>query len=234
MDRRLWRQVSAGLAGWQRIVPDLPGFGLSDPLPPGSASIAAYADDLARLLDDRGVERIVLAGLSLGGYVAFEFWRRHRDRVRALVLVSTRAEPDPPEGRAKRDEMIAQIRADGVRILAESFAPRLLAPGTPADSPAAVNLRAMALDNPADGMVAAVAAMRDRNDSAGLLGSISVPTLVVAGGRDGVIPPDVSRAIATAVPGARFEVLANAGHAAPLEQPDETAALLSDFLKSLP
>src|SRR6185503_15963779 len=114
----------------RRLAPDLAGFGLSDPFPDGKATIARYADDMVRVLDDFKVDRAAVCGLSLGGYVAFELWRKHRDRIKAFVLISTRAESDKPDGRAKREEMIAELNRDGLEGLARTFFPRLLAPET--------------------------------------------------------------------------------------------------------
>lgn len=233
MDRTLWRPLSSGLAGWRRIAPDLAGFGLSDPFPEGEATIEAYAGELARMLDALHVERTVICGLSLGGYVALEFWRRHRDRVRAFVLISTRAEADKPDARQKRDEMIAQLRADGLRPLGETFLPRLLAPGTPGQGLVAGHVRTMLLDNQPDGLAAAVAAMRDREDSTDLLASITVPALVVAGAEDGLIPGDATRALASGIRGSRFETITGAGHVAPVEQPAPTLDVVTHFLETL-
>lgn len=234
MDRTLWRPLMAGLAGWRRLAPDLPGFGLSDPFPDGRATIARYADDLVRVLDEFRVDRAVVWGLSLGGYIAFEIWRKHRDRVRAFVLMSTRAEADKPDAIAKRDEMIADIGANGTGALAETFFPRLLAPATLSDrGPVAAHVRTMLLDNQPAGLQAAVAAMRDREDSTELLASVTVPTLVVAGQEDVLIPGGTSRALARGIKGSRFETITGAGHVAPLEQPEATVKVVADFLGSL-
>ncbi|MSR06256.1 MAG: alpha/beta fold hydrolase [Gemmatimonadetes bacterium] len=234
MDRTLWRPLVAGLPGWRRMAPDLPGFGLSDAFPDGTATIARYADDMVRVLDDQRVDRAVVCGLSLGGYVAFQLWRAHPDRVRAFVLISTRAEGDNPDGRTKRNEMIEQIRTDGVRGLADTFFPRLLAAATvKAEANVAGHVRTMLLDNQVGGLEAAVAAMRDREDSTQLLSTVSVPSLIVAGSEDVLIPGGTSRALAVGIKGSRFETVMGAGHVAPLEQPDATVEIVSDFLESM-
>jgi len=234
MDRTLWRPLVAGLVGWRRVAPDLAGFGLSDPFPDSQATIARYADDLVRVLDDQRVDRAVVCGLSLGGYIAFQLWRAHRDRVRAFVLISTRAEADKPDGRAKRNEMIEQLRTDGVRGLAHTFFPRLLAPASLNElGNVAGHVKTMLLDNQVSGLAAAVAAMRDREDSTELLASVSVPALVVAGAEDVLIPGGTSRALARGIQGSRFETIAGAGHVAPLEQPEATIGIVRDFLESM-
>lgn len=230
MDRTMWRILVPPLGGWHRIAPDLPGFGLSDP-GTGQASVGNYADGLAGVLDAMRVERVVLCGLSLGGYVAFEFWRRHRARVRGLVLMCTRPEHDGPDARASRESAIASVHQHGLGALAKAMVPRLLSPSTVSGQPAvAAHLRTMMLDSQPEGVIAALRAMRDRADSTALLGEINVPTLVVAGADDAVIPKVTSRAMAAAIPGARFEMLPGVGHVPPLEAPVASGQLLRAFL----
>ncbi|HEX4933058.1 MAG TPA: alpha/beta fold hydrolase, partial [Gemmatimonadaceae bacterium] len=118
--RGLWAaQVGALLDRARCIALDLRGFGESTVAPP--YSVDRYADDVAVLLDALKVERAVICGLSMGGYVALAFWRRHRARVRALVLMDTRAGADTPEGRTRRDQMIATARERGSAAVADAM-----------------------------------------------------------------------------------------------------------------
>jgi YbgC/YbaW family acyl-CoA thioester hydrolase len=232
-DRTLWQYQLSHLEGWRRIAPDLRGMGLSD-APDLGYSMTTYADDLAALLDALGVESAVLCGLSMGGYVAFEFLRRFRHRVLGLVLMDTRAEADTPDGRRARDAQAAQARDRGPAAVAEAMLPQLFAEADPAHSPAATRARRMIAGTPVAGIVGALSAMRDRPDSSDLLATLDgIPTLVAVGAHDRITPPDRAEAMADAIPGARFEVIAGAGHLPPLEKPAETTALLADFLKSL-
>jgi YbgC/YbaW family acyl-CoA thioester hydrolase len=232
-DRTLWHYQLSHLEGWRRIAPDLRGMGLSD-APDLGYSMTTYADDLAALLDALGVESAVLCGLSMGGYVAFEFLRRFRHRVLGLVLMDTRAEADTPDGRRARDAQAAQARDRGPAAVAEAMLPQLFAEADPAHSPAATRARRMIAGTPVAGIVGALSAMRDRPDSSDLLATLDgIPTLVAVGAHDRITPPDRAEAMADAIPGARFEVIAGAGHLPPLEKPAETTALLADFLKSL-
>ncbi|HEX9055118.1 MAG TPA: alpha/beta fold hydrolase, partial [Gemmatimonadales bacterium] len=112
LDHTIWSPQLEALDGWRRIAPDLRGMGQSD-APDLGYSMATYASDLAALLDALGVERVVLCGLSMGGYVAFEFLRRWRARVSGLVLIATRAGPDTTEGKRARDAAAAQAREGG-------------------------------------------------------------------------------------------------------------------------
>lgn len=232
LDRTVWRPVMATLTGWRRIAPDLRGMGLSDV--PEHYSMADYADDLAALLDALRVDRAVVCGLSMGGYVAFEMWRRHRDRFRGLILCNTRAEADSETGRKKREEMIALVERDGPTALAETMIPQLLAPSSLSAMPQVVqHLRAMIANSQLAGIVGALRAMRDRPDSTELLGSITVPTLVIAGRDDQLIPPAASKRMAEAIPGAQFTLIPDAGHLAPLEQPVVTSRVIAEFLEAV-
>jgi 3-oxoadipate enol-lactonase len=233
LDRTIWRPVMSTLTGWRRIAPDLRGMGLSD-APETGYAMAEYADDLVALLDALHVERAIVCGLSMGGYVAFELMRRHPSRVQGLVLMSTRAGADDVEGRARRDAMAARVRRDGTGFLADEMVPKLLAAASIETMPDVVRqVSTMVTASPADGIVGALAAMRDRSDARDLLPRIAVPTLVVAGSDDQLIPLGESRAMATAIPQAHFAVIPSAGHLAPLEQSVNTSRVIREFLESL-
>lgn len=232
LDRTMWRQVMATLTGFRRIAPDLRGLGMSDA--PESYSMAEYADDLAALLDALGVSQVVMCGLSMGGYVAFEFLRRHPARVRALILANTRAEADDEAGKRRRGEMIALVEREGPVALADVLLPQLLAPANLTAMPhVAQHLRAMIGSSSVKGIVGALRAMRDRPDYRSLLGQIRVPTLVITGRDDQLIQPAISRALANAVRGAQFTSIPDAGHVPPLEQPIATSRVIAEFLASL-
>jgi len=235
LDRTLWAAQLAGLEGYRVIAPDLRGLGLSD-APDLGYSMPTYADDLAALLEALQVDEVVLIGLSMGGYVAFEFLRRHRERVRALVLFDTRADADASDVRRARDQQSSLAREQGAAAIADQMLPRMLAPGAAQSVPHVVErVRGMMLAAPVAGIAGALAAMRDRADSTALLAMLEdLPTMIVVGEDDAMTPVDLARAMASAVPGARLEVVAGAGHLPPMEAPGEVNALLLDFLKSLP
>ncbi|HEU5171378.1 MAG TPA: alpha/beta fold hydrolase, partial [Gemmatimonadales bacterium] len=128
LDSSVWEPQVAALDGWLRIAPDLRGMGQSD-APDLGYAMATYAEDLVALLDTLGVDRAVLCGLSMGGYVAFELLRRWRDRVRGLVLVDTRPEADAAEGRRAREAAAQQARDHGAGAIADSMLPTMFAPG---------------------------------------------------------------------------------------------------------
>ncbi|MGH7509046.1 MAG: alpha/beta fold hydrolase [Gemmatimonadales bacterium] len=234
LDRSIWREQVESLEGFRRIAPDLRGMGQSD-APDLGYGMALYAADLAALLDALGVEDVVLCGLSMGGYVAFEFLRQWRSRVHGLVLMDTRAEADSPELRRARDAAAATARERGAGEVADTMLPKMLAPSTLNGRPEIVaRVRAIMAGTPVAGLVGALSAMRDRAGSEALLPTLAgLPTLVVVGGADILTPPDQARAMAEAIPGARLAIIPGAGHLPPVEQPAATTESLLEFLRSL-
>lgn len=234
LDRTMWRHLVAPLTGWQRIAPDLRGMGLSDVPETGRYSMAEYADDLAALLEKLDVEDVVICGLSMGGYIALEFMRRHRAKVRALILTNTRAEADTAEGKAGRDDMVRLVEQEGSGALADLLLPKLLCPSSLSAMPQVVeHVRTMVTGSPVAGIIGALKAMKDRPDSMQFLPQIDVPTLVVTGREDQLIPVEHSRTMADAIPGAQCTVIPEAGHLTPMEQPIATSRVIGEFLAAL-
>jgi len=233
LDRTLWAHQVAALAGWRRIAPDLRGLGASD-VPGEGYEMAAYADDLVMLLDRLGVRRAVVAGLSMGGYVAFEMLRRHRDRIAGLILLDTRADADGPEARENRDDLAAVAQSEGARAVAERLLPRLVGRSTQQTQPHLVEqIREMMAQAPTAGIVGALLAMRDRPDATPLLGAIGLPTLVVVGQEDELTPPSLAREMAGAIPSAALRIIPGAGHLSPLEAPTAVTRVCAEFLEAV-
>lgn len=232
LDRTLWAAQVRGLADVARVIaPDLRGFGESG-MPTGSVTMDTYADDLRGLLDALGVKNAVVAGLSMGGYIAFAFYRKNAARVRGLILADTKAGPDSPEGKKGRDDNIALARAQGAGAVGDKMMPKMLTPKTAAERADIANAaRAMMARQSVAAVVSALEAMRDRPDSTPTLAEIKAPTLVVTGAEDALIPPKEAEAMRDAIRGARLVSIPGAAHLANLDQPDTFNAAVREFLK---
>lgn len=233
LDGRMWLpQCGALIPQCRCITPDLRGFGSSDPA--GPHTVDQYADDVAALLDVLRIERAVVAGLSLGGYTAFALWRRHRARIRALILADTRAEADTPEVRQRRIELAELAVEKGQGALAARQLPGLVGKTTRENNPDLYDsIHGMMLRASVEGIVGALGAMAEREDSTPLLEQIDVPTLVVCGEEDAITPLAGMEAMAARIGPSRFEALAGAGHLSNMERPAAFNHVVSEFLASL-
>ena len=222
-------------AGRRVVVPDLPGFGRSDvPAERSAYSIDRYADLVAALVDGLGLGRVVLAGLSMGGYIALAVARRHPGILAGLILADTRADPDTPEGRQTRRDQQALVEERGdVTPLVDGLLTRILAEAGPRHAEVGARLGDMMRSTAPAGWIGALEAMKQRRDQTDLLPSISVPTLVVVGESDALVPREVAEAMAKAIPGARLEIVPDAGHVANLENPEVFNRALADFVSRL-
>jgi len=232
-NRALWApQVSALVDRARCIAPDLRGFGESSTH--GPFSMDQFADDVAMLLRSLGIDRAVVAGLSMGGYVAFALWRRHRSLVRALVLADTKAGADSEEGRAKRLALIEVARTRGSGAVADGQITGMIGKSTREKRPALIDdVHRMLASAPVDGIVGALEAMMNRMDSTPTLATIDVPTLVVVGAEDVLTPVGESEFLHQAIRGSRLEVIEHAGHVSNLERPAAFNHVLSEFLAAL-
>lgn len=232
-DRRLWAPQVHGLLSQARCLPmDLRGFGASSVSPPWTMD--RMADDVAGLLNVLRIKRAVVAGCSMGGYVALALWRRHPGRIRGLILANTRAGADTPEGREKRRAMIGMARAQGSTAVADAMMPGMVGKTTREKNPDVVeSAREMLVSAPVEGIVGALQAMMDRPDSTDLLPGIDVPVLVVAGDEDVLIPPKEARAMHEAIRGSRLEIVSGAGHLTNLERPAAFNHVVTEFLSGM-
>jgi 3-oxoadipate enol-lactonase len=233
LDRTMWAGQLGGLGTQARVLaPDLRGFGGSSVRPP--YTIDQYADDLVAFLDALGLARAVVCGLSMGGYIAFSMLRRHRDRVRALILADTRATADTDEARESRRKQIVLIQQEGMSALAERQLQPMIGRTTLERQPELVeSVRHLMASVPPEGAIGALRAMAERPDSTPMLGSIDVPTLVVGGAEDGITPPSVLRAMAAEIRRSRVEIVEQAGHLSPLERPAAFNHVVGEFLGAL-
>ncbi|MBI3465993.1 MAG: alpha/beta fold hydrolase [Planctomycetes bacterium] len=232
LDHTMWRPQIEFLSQTHRVIaPDLRGFGGSMATP-GTVSMERFADDLSNVLTALGIEEpVTLCGLSMGGYIAWQFWRKHTARLRRLVLCDTRAQPDGAEAAENRHALADRVLAEGPSVTAEAMLPKLFASQTQTRMPEVIEAqRRVMLAATPDGIAAALRGMAERPDARPWLASIRVPTLVIVGSEDTISPPDEMRQIASAIPGAQFVEVPGAAHMAPLEQPEAVNSALRRFL----
>jgi pimeloyl-ACP methyl ester carboxylesterase len=228
LDSRFWGPVRPALAAARPVLcPDFPGIG--DATADGPPTVDGFADALAgRIAREVPGGRAAVGGLSLGGYAALALVARHPERVAALVLADTRAEPDTPEAAAGRHRAAAAVRAGDAAAFLDDFVPRLVAPG---DEAARAAARAIADAQDPGGVAGALEALAERADRRPDLAGIAVPTLVVVGSEDALTPPDRSEALVAAIPDAELLVIPGAGHLSALERPEAFAAAVNGFLE---
>jgi len=221
VDATMW---AAQASGSRTIAPNLPGFGGSTAAEGGVMTMELGARRCVEALDEAGLDRAMVCGLSMGGYVAFELWRRARDRIAGLVLANTRSGADTPEAAAARRELAARLGSEGNVLVASP--PPLLS----SDAPRELwdQVRGWIGEQPATSIAAAALGMAERPDSTPDLATIDVPTLVITSDQDTLIPPELTTPMADQIPGARLAVLAGAGHLSNVQDPDGFGALLDE------
>jgi len=227
----LWKPVALDLVSHYRVIlPDLRGHGDSG-IGEGPATMAKHAADIARVLDHEDVGRAPFAGVSIGGYVLFEFWRKHRGRVEALVLCNTKAQADTAEARVSRLQAAADVLERGTEPFFQSMIPKLMGKTSLSTRPDLVEgaLRMMRKMSPED--VASVQrGMAERTDSVETLKTINVPTLIVTGDEDilaGMAEADLMR---QNISGSQMRMVTKAGHYSPWERPQDVGKLVRQFL----
>ena len=233
LNRQQWRGQLDELPGRARlrvIAPDLRGFGESA-LETGPATVEQWAGDVLALLDGLRVDRFLLAGASMGGYVAFELLRRAPERVERVILIDTRATPDTAAGRQAREETARFVEANGATALFDREAPKLFSHMTQHERPEIVaEARRIAGLNTPIGLAAAARGLGLRPDSTGDLPAIACPALVLVGEQDTIAPVADARLLFERIPDATMEVLTDAGHLANLEQPERFNRVVAEWL----
>jgi 3-oxoadipate enol-lactonase len=226
IDARMWEpQLAALPAGLPVVAPNLPGFGGSEPA--GDVLTMGLAAERAlEAIGERGIDRAVVCGLSMGGYVAFEVWRRARDRVLGLVLANTRAVADSSEAAAGRRAVAERLRSEGNVLIAEP--PALLSDHAPEELRTRVH--GWIAEQPPEAISEALLGMAERPDSTPDLATIDVPTLVLTSTEDRMIAPQISAEMAGLIPGGRLETIEGVGHLSNLEGSEAFDAALVDHV----
>ena len=234
LDGTMWDDQVRALSGNHRvIVPDLRGHGTSEPIS-GPYSMDMLADDLNGLLDHLNVDEVTLGGFSMGGYVAFAFYRKYKKRVNAMILAGTRPQPDSATAAKGRESMAQRAESEGQDTIAAALLPRLLTSETLEDrSDIVARVRGMLTKVSIQGMAGDLRAMAARIDSTETLGQITVPSLVIVGEEDTLTPPTDSEMMAREIPDASLQIIPGGGHLVNIENPDTYNFQLLAFLESL-
>jgi 3-oxoadipate enol-lactonase len=230
----MWDGQLAGLSDLARVVSlDLSGFG-ETPARPGEApfTMEEMADEVLALADALGFHQFVAGGLSMGGYVVLAMHRRAPDRISGMLLCDTRAEPDTPEARKERLILADKVLAGGTGILVEKQVRMLLSPDTLARRrDLAVATEVMIRRASPSGVAAALRGMAERPDARPQLPTIGVPTLVVAGAEDAIVPLATHQAMAAQIPDAELAIIPGAGHLSPFESPEPVNAAVRELIR---
>lgn len=233
-DRSMWREQIDFLSahGYRAIAPDLRGLG-QNKFDGNIARMEDMARDVASLMDELNIERAVICGLSMGGYVALDFVHLFPERVRALVLAGTRAPADNEQERTAREQQVHTILRAGMVPISIATTPKLLSAKTLRDKPEVVKqVRSMIVNSDPVGAAAAQLGMAARRDYVAVLANIHVPTLVVVGREDAIRPVSDAELMHERIRNSRLEIIDDAAHLTNMEQPEEFNQKLLQFLRS--
>lgn len=235
LNQTLWDEQVAALRGRCRTITlDLRGFGETD-APEGPYLMEDMAADVRGLMTALSIERAVLVGLSMGGYVSLAFYRKYPEAVRALVLADTRATADPPEGRERRMKSAERAEREGASAIADDMIPALLAPSTvEASHDVVLRMRTMVEANSPRGIAAAQRGMAERADSTDLLGNMDFPVLLIAGSEDAITPVSEAETMRDQIRGSALRVIEGAGHLSNMERADDFNRALIEFIEEMP
>jgi 3-oxoadipate enol-lactonase len=233
LDSRMWDAQVAELSRITSVIaPDFRGFGRSASTQ--DFTMESLADDVHEFLASIGALPCVLAGFSMGGYVALPYVKKYPSDVAALALIDTRALSDDEAGKLLRTDMIEAVRSQGSKPVADQMEMRAIDSRTIKRAPQLVNrLREIMESCPVPTIVRALVALRERPDMTPTLGEIRVPTLIIVGETDAITPVHMSQQMHEKIAGSRLEIIPEAGHMSPMEQPERVSLVLRAFLQRI-
>ena len=235
LSRNMWNgNIEAITAsGFRLILPDLPGFGQTLKSP-DTKSLEAMAIDIADLLDSLKIEKAVIGGLSMGGYIAFNLFRLFPQKFTGLILCDTNSASDTEEKRKQRFELIEKIESEGVQILIEKMLPNLIGEYTKKSNPKLVTqLKERFAETAPDSAISALRAMADRLDHIEFLEKIDIPTVLIFGEEDQITNLQTAQMMNERIKNSRLHTIKNAGHYSNMEQPDEFNTILKGYIEDL-
>jgi len=235
LDHTMWAPQIERLSQSYRVIAcDLRGFGQSE-VTEGTVAMEQFADDSVAMLEALKIDdSVIFCGLSMGGYIATEFWRKYPDRLKGLILCGTRSSNDSPEIARARMEMADRVTREGTEVIVDGMIPKLFSKASEEEQPKIVqSLRNVMLSTDRRGVAAAARGMAQRADATPHLGDINCKSLVVVGQHDVISPPAEMKEIADAIPDSMFVEISGAGHMSPIEKPAQVNAAIERFLVSL-
>jgi pimeloyl-ACP methyl ester carboxylesterase len=234
-NRGMWREQADFLSDRYRVItPDLRGLGETPPAGETATTMDEMARDVAALLEQLEIQRAVIGGLSMGGYVALSFYRRFPLYCRALILADTRPQADTDESRRNRAEQAQTILRDGTAAITDGFLPKVLTPATLSERPGSVaRVREMINSTNPQGAAAALHGMAARQDQTDLLPRILAPTLIIVGSEDKLTTTQDAELMHREIRGSHLEIIGGASHLSNIEQPAQFNRALADFLQAL-
>jgi len=224
----IWDQVICHLSGSARIIcPDLRGHGLS-PAPDGIYTMETMAADIALLMDTLSIEEAVLIGHSMGGYISLAFIAEFPHRCIGLGLVTSLAKADTPEKRQSRYQTIADLEVNGANSILANM------PSSLSNSPEVQSkVREMIYMTPITGLAGALRGIAERPDRMNLLHTITIPTLIVVGDNDNIVPIEAASSMVKIIPGCKLQIIHGAAHMPMLETPQALGSALSLLLERI-
>lgn len=239
-DHTMWNAQIADLSkDFIVIAPDFRGMGKSSPSGSAVTSMEELADDLAELLDDIQIKKCSYCGLSMGGYVGWEFWLRHPQRLESFILCDSNAKCDTPDAAQNRLKTADRIEAENsCAFMAEIMKKNLMTNQTLASAESTDSVfsryRKMVTENNPSGVASVARGMAQRKNFTNLLQTVQIPMLVLAGELDLLSPPEAMKELTDAIPNAQLALIPNAAHLAPMEQPESVNQAIRQFLNSIP
>lgn len=233
LSRDMWKPQEEALtkAGFRLITPDLRGFGESE-VPDGPYTMSLFSDDVIALLDHLEIDRAVIGGMSMGGYILLNILERYPERVIAACYITTRSTSDSDAAKAGRLALLERTKRDGTQSMAELSTATLLTGETLRRNPELVSTVYRWMTSvDIRGIEGALHALLDRKDYSSLLGNFDLPSLVIGADQDSAVQPEDLRILSEGLPNSELCVIPQAGHMANLEQPETFNNCLLRFLR---
>ncbi|QDT45797.1 3-oxoadipate enol-lactonase 2 [Gimesia alba] len=234
LNHRMWQaQIEYFKNAFTVVAPDLRGFGATE-VTRGTVTMKQHAEDLNMLLNELGLEEpIIFCGLSMGGYIAWEFWKHFPQRLNALILCDTRAGSDTEEGIKNRLKMVDLVLKHGPEPISSSMIPNLISEASQRTHPEIVEkLMEMIQSTDREGIAASQRGMAERNNFMEEIRDLQIPTLCLVGSEDQLTPPDVMKDMSSQIPNSNYTEVPGIGHMAPMEAPAEVNQIIGEFLAS--